>query len=223
MNIESLLKNVCVFTTAMIFTACSGASIEGTWIEPIPGMEHLSQGIKIESKGKATSINMATLQYETWENKGDKLILTGKSIENRQTLSFTDTLTIEKLTQDSLILNKGNYTLRYARTNEDQITETIPASIIVPAQKVSSVKGTLVIGHEVRSFVKEGDSLDYWIDDETGNLMRKYDELTKGTKNGTPVYAELEIIDMGKADEGFAAEYTGVYKVVKVVNIEKKK
>lgn len=186
-------------------------------------MEHLSQGIKIEFKGKATSINMATLQYETWENKGDKLILTGKSIGNRQTLSFTDTLTIEKLTQDSLILNKGNYTLRYARTNEDQITETIPASIIVPAQKVSSVKGTLVIGHEVRSFVKEGDSLDYWIDDETGNLMRKYDELTKGTKNGTPVYAELEIIDMGKADEGFAAEYTGVYKVVKVVNIEKKK
>lgn len=81
MNIESLLKNVCVFTTAMIFTACSGASIEGTWIEPIPGMEHLSQGIKIESKGKATSINMATLQYETWENKGDKLILTGKASE----------------------------------------------------------------------------------------------------------------------------------------------
>jgi len=28
---------------------------------------------------------------------------------------------------------------------------------------------------------------------------------------------------MGKTDEGFAAEYTGVYKVVKVVNIEKKK
>lgn len=221
MNIGSLLKNICAFTTTMLFTACSGVSIEGTWTEPVPGIEHLSQGIKIESEGKATSINMATLQYETWENKGDKLILTGKSIGNRQTLPFTDTLTIEKLTQDSLILNKGNYTLRYARVKEDQITETIPASIIVPAQKVSSVKGTLIIGHEVRSFVKEGDSVNYWINDETGDLIRKYDNLTKGTKNGTPVYAELEVIDMGKASEGFAAEYAGVYKVLKIINIKK--
>ena len=62
----------------------------------------------------ASSINMATLQYETWESKDGKLILTGKSIGNHRTLSFTDTLMIEKLTQDSLILSKGDYVLRYA-------------------------------------------------------------------------------------------------------------
>ena len=67
-----------------------------------------------ESGGKASSINMATLQYETWESKDGKLILTGKSIGNHRTLSFTDTLMIEKLTQDSLILSKGDYVLRYA-------------------------------------------------------------------------------------------------------------
>ena len=76
--------------------------------------KHMLQGIKIESGGKASSINMATLQYETWESKDGKLILTGKSIGNHRTLSFTDTLMIEKLTQDSLILSKGDYVLRYA-------------------------------------------------------------------------------------------------------------
>ena len=108
MNVKSLLKN------ASGFMACSGASIEGSWVEPVPGMEHMLQGIKIESGGKASSINMATLQYETWESKDGKLILTGKSIGNHRTLSFTDTLMIEKLTQDSLILSKGDYVLRYA-------------------------------------------------------------------------------------------------------------
>ena len=52
--------------------------------------------------------------------------------------------------------------------------------------------------------------------DKTGELARQYDELTGGVKNGTPVYAELEVIDMGKSDEGFAAEYDGVYQVEKI-------
>ena len=50
----------------------------------------------------------------------------------------------------------------------------------------------------------EGDSTDYWIVDKTGELLQKYDGETKGIKNGTPVYVELEVIDMGKSDEGFA-------------------
>lgn len=113
MNVKLLLKNASGVMAAVLLMACSGAGIEGSWVEPVPGMEHMLQGIKIESGGKASSINMATLQYETWENKGDKLILTGKSIGNHQTLSFTDTLIIEKLTRDSLVLSKGNYVLRY--------------------------------------------------------------------------------------------------------------
>lgn len=99
---------------AVLLMACNGTRIEGSWVEPVPGMESMSQGIKIEAGGKASSINMATLQYETWKSEGNRLILTGKSIGNRQTLSFSDTLVVEKLTQDSLVLRKGNYVLRYA-------------------------------------------------------------------------------------------------------------
>lgn len=41
----------------------------------------------------------------------------------------------------------------------------------------------------------------------------------KESKIGTPVYVELEVIDMGKSDEGFAADYAGVYHVMKINKI----
>lgn len=96
-------------------TACGGNSIEGKWVEPIPGMEDRMQGINIEKGGKASSINMATLQYEKWEKKGDKLILTGKSIGNHETMAFTDTLIIENLTENDLTLKKGDLTINYKK------------------------------------------------------------------------------------------------------------
>lgn len=98
-------------------------------------------------------------------------------------------------------------------STKKQATQPEPSA---PAQQTLSLKGTLVIGHEVRSFTAEGDSIEYWIVDKSGKLEKQYDELTKGVKNGTPVYAELEVTDMGKSDEGFAAEYAGVYHVVKI-------
>ena len=61
--------------------------------------------------------------------------------------------------------------------------------------------------------------MSYWIVDKTGELTQKYDNVTKGVKNGTPVYAELEVVDMGKSDEGFAADYDGVYQVMKINKI----
>lgn len=101
--------------TAVVFTACTETSIEGKWVEPVPGMENQVQGINLEKGDKASSINMATLQYETWEKKGDKLILSGKSIGNSQTISFSDTLTIESLTNDKLNLKKGDLTINYQK------------------------------------------------------------------------------------------------------------
>lgn len=73
------------------------------------------QGINLEKGGKASSVNMATLQYEKWEKQGDKLILSGKSIGNHETVSFTDTLTIEKLTESGLTLKKGSLTINYQK------------------------------------------------------------------------------------------------------------
>lgn len=113
-------KNVCkcVYAAGIILAlaACSSnATLEGQWVEPVPGLENNVQGFSLEADGKASSINMATLQYKTWKQEGQSLLLSGESIGNAQTIAFTDTLVIERLTQDSLILKKGSLSLKYSR------------------------------------------------------------------------------------------------------------
>ena len=115
MAAKAIFKSVCGLTIAIAFTACGGNGIEGEWVEPIPGMETQMQGVNLEKGGKASSINMATLQYEKWEKKGNMLILSGKSIGNHETISFTDTLTIEELKENKLTLKKGSLTINYQK------------------------------------------------------------------------------------------------------------
>lgn len=115
MATKTIIKSICGLVTATMLTACGGNGIEGKWVEPIPGMENQVQGINLEKGGKASSINMATLQYENWKKDGNMLILSGKSIGNHKKNSFSDTLTIEKLTNSELTLKKGSLTIHYKK------------------------------------------------------------------------------------------------------------
>lgn len=113
-------------------------NIVGKWMQAVPGLPELKQGFVLEADGKASSVNMATLSYKTWQQEGAFLILSGKSVGNHQVLPFSDTLHIEKLTQDSLILKKGELILRYAKEDtisQKKLNENIPASLIAPAKK----------------------------------------------------------------------------------------
>lgn len=90
------------------------SEIDGIWVQPIPGQPG-EQGICLRKGGEAASVNMQTLVYKSWKQAGMKLILNGESIGNHQTFSFSDTLTIRKLTADSLILDKGGWRMAYTR------------------------------------------------------------------------------------------------------------
>ena len=95
---------------AVVFAACGGTkapvTVVGSWIMPIDGQPGEVQGIKLEENGEASSINMHTLVYKEWEQQGDQLYLTVKSIGNG----------IDKLTPDSLVLSSNyGYTLEYVR------------------------------------------------------------------------------------------------------------
>lgn len=105
----------CRITMAIVMAACNGNDIAGEWVEPIPGMEDQMQGISLNADGTASSINMATLQYETWKREGDNLILSGKSIGNGQTISFSDTLLIKNLTDEEMSLTRGEMTITYRK------------------------------------------------------------------------------------------------------------
>ncbi len=109
----------------LAFAACSSASSDqqklvGNWIEILPPDLPYIQGIAINPDGTARSIGMATLQYENWSIEGENLILTGKSIGNGQTIQFTDTLAITRLTDDSLSLHKADYSADYYRVADPE-------------------------------------------------------------------------------------------------------
>lgn len=95
--------------------ACRQPGIEGKWVEPVPGMAGQVQGMHLEKGGKASSINMATLQYDRWERHGDTLVLSGKSIGNHTTIAFTEAFSIDTLTGDTLKLKKGALIRQYHR------------------------------------------------------------------------------------------------------------
>lgn len=82
-------------------------------------------------------------------------------------------------------------------------------------------EGVLCLGHEVRSFKPAGSEEDYWIVDKTGKLEAAYDRLTGGVKNGKLIKAKLKLEYNGKWDDGFAADYPGVYFVREVITLEK--
>jgi hypothetical protein len=100
-------------------TGCKNTALEGKWVQPIPDQPGKMQGINLQPDGQASSINMSTLLYDHWKRERDNLILNGKSIGNSQTISFSDTLIIKKLTEDSLILGKGRLDLRYYRLRDN--------------------------------------------------------------------------------------------------------
>lgn len=105
--------------------------------------------------------------------------------------------------------------------NKAEENSVQPAATEVKADTVT-VTGQLAIGHEVRSFKADNDTLEYWFIDKTGKVREKYEELVpEGMKNCTPVKAELKVVKKGKSDDGFAADYDGVVEIVEVINIEK--
>lgn len=110
-------KKYIVPVVLMLLCSCKGADkqLVGSWVQPIPGQQESIQGVRLEAGGKASSINMYTLVYESWEQKGNNLILAGKSIGNGQEIDFSDTLFIKKLLKDTLVLDRNGFEQVYTR------------------------------------------------------------------------------------------------------------
>lgn len=114
------------------------------------------------------------------------------------------------------------YSCSASNNKESQSNKTQQAESIsdVNEGKTSTMTGTLIMGHEVRTFKPDNCNEEYWIVDKTGSLSEKYDKLTGGVKNGEPVYATLKLEYQGKWDDGFAAEYPGVYFVKGIIEMK---
>ncbi len=111
-------KSLYVLFTCMFFlTGCNKDKIIGTWVQPIPGMEGQTQGIRLNSDGSAESVNMYTLLYQNWTRKGNLLTLSGKSIGNGQSFQISEEFKINKLDEKTLILQLGDSIYVYSKQN----------------------------------------------------------------------------------------------------------
>ena len=208
------MKRVCLYCVLLwAAVACapgdnkySERDFVGIWVEPVPGMAGV-QGIALEEDGAAHSVNMATLRYETWKYEKGRLVLTGMSIGNGVTIPFSDTVKVEGLTEDSLLLSRGETVLhRYRRSVEECGFSANPGEI---------VRGTVTFAHEVRTFRPLNDTAVYWLGDRSGYLQQRY------LDSGRPEWqadAELEVRRVDGAASEFAERYDGVYQVLRVVD-----
>jgi hypothetical protein len=88
--------------------------ITGRWLQPAQGTS-LRQGFELLLDGRARSVNMATLRIEKWEQRGNTLVLMGKSIDNGQITPFNEAWAIETVTNRRLVLRKGDMVESYRR------------------------------------------------------------------------------------------------------------
>ncbi len=108
----------------------------------------------------------------------------------------------------------------YELTQWHGITELKKGEEVIFIEEPVLVKGMLTIGHEVCSFVPCGEEKVYWVIDNTLSMVDEYTALTEDKEAFSPVYAEVKVLNKGKAVEGFSEEYDGVIEVVEVVAIQ---
>ncbi|MEO8211032.1 MAG: lipocalin family protein [bacterium] len=82
-------------------TAITPNSVLGSWVIN----DDYKMGFELKSGGKAASINMATLDYNSWTLEGDKLTLnsTSKGVSNPGTAN--EVFTIREITQDKMVVS----------------------------------------------------------------------------------------------------------------------
>ncbi|RPD38454.1 lipocalin family protein [Chitinophaga barathri] len=78
--------------------------IAGRWMQPVPGLDSLTQGINLRKNGKASSINMHTLLYDKWLLVKDTLFLWSHSEGVKNPVSAIDTLLVKSLDDTSMVL-----------------------------------------------------------------------------------------------------------------------
>lgn len=204
------LAAVLAFVSCHTNTRYTEQELVGLWVEPIPGMDKV-QGVALKEGGEAHSVNMATLLYERWECNGNELFLTGKSVGNHQTVAFADTLKIEKVSADSLILMRGKTRIAYRKSIEECGFSASPGK---------TLHGTVTFAPEVRIFRPDGMTTDYWIIDKSGYLQVRYEDAKVPEWK---VGAELELKEVAVPTAEFAKNYAGTYEVVRVVSLDESK
>lgn len=118
---KKTMKRFLIFSLLFI-AACAGETSKngklfiGKWLEETTPSRRFVQGIELKPDGTAASIGMATLKYEKWTTDGSRLIVSGKSIGNRQTIDFSDEWRVIAINPQTMQIEQSNgYRINYYR------------------------------------------------------------------------------------------------------------
>lgn len=78
--------------------------LPGKWMQPVPGIDSILQGIELRKNGKAVSVNMHTLLYDKWELSHDTLILWSHAEGVENAGPAIDTMLVRALNDTALVL-----------------------------------------------------------------------------------------------------------------------
>ncbi|MGM9742935.1 MAG: lipocalin family protein [Candidatus Cryptobacteroides sp.] len=214
MKTSRLFAAATVAAMAAVLASCTAGirkdDLVGIWVQPVPGMA-MVQGIELKADGSARAVNMATLQYDSWTLDGRNIILSGSSIGNGTSCSFSDTLGIVSISRDSLSLKKGSLILEYGRSVEECGFSANPGTIM---------KGTVTFGPEVHKFRPVGEDKEYWIIDKSGYFQTKYNESGEAVWSAE---AKLEMKEIDASASEFGKDYDGTFQVLRVISISDNK
>ncbi|WP_158977962.1 lipocalin family protein [Cellulophaga sp. L1A9] len=184
----------------------------GAWKDESKSGLHFS----LNADSTLTSYPQEIIGYKKWYVKTNQLYLTTLNIENGSSIVGADVYDIQELNESEMSLKKGEVLFQYKKStkSKEEILNENPPIIDINATKI--VKGRLILGHEEQSFYPCESDADFWIlgDTELSNL---YHKLTKEKKPYWPIFVEIEIMDHGKALDGFAAEYDSTYEIVTIL------
>jgi|688.fasta_scaffold126196_3 hypothetical protein len=88
--------------------AIANSEVEGKWVHPVAGSEKEKEGFELKADGKASSINMATLIYDSWKLEGNKLTLQALSKGNGSESKFEDVYTVNKDDKGTISITSTN-------------------------------------------------------------------------------------------------------------------
>ncbi|RAJ01545.1 lipocalin-like protein [Chitinophaga skermanii] len=112
--LDSLITRVDTIHTApekadtTVKDTINPALLPGKWLQPTPGLENQLQGFVLETKGKATSVNLHDLVYEKWRFADDTLQMWSYDKSDTTELVIVDTFLVRTLTDTTLVLFPKN-------------------------------------------------------------------------------------------------------------------
>ncbi|MBO5677808.1 MAG: hypothetical protein J6S02_06715 [Bacteroidaceae bacterium] len=66
-------------------------------------------GVELLEDGRARSINLISHHFEQWSQRGDTLILSGRTLVDEAEQAFTDTMRILAMTRSQMVLEGSDF------------------------------------------------------------------------------------------------------------------